>query len=428
MERKIGRTRYRLVIRQDLLLRGFARLANGEATLIWGRILRSYHRRGCDLIVRELVYSNTLPSGDRFTPLFDWLVIHRADEVDEPTIMTRLTASNVRLGQMMVYFQPGIGDQFEGWVGALCEHDKISPLNEILLVGPGLNRIRRVKSHSRQQEVKLPAQSERRLDHWSRLRGAIGNVAFARFRNTEIVLIGCGRLGSLMAAKLVRMGIKRITLVDPDKLEAHNRDMTLGNRPSDVGKNKAIVLAKTLHRIRPNARISAIPRTVQDDIVLDRIRCAPVLITCIDNDEARRYVARISSDLMRIHLDCGTIVASSSDEEMNVIAADIRLILPGSCLACVGGLQTDENAEINVESSWTSGGRIGSLPSINSIAVGTALQIYLDFLAERIQHSFWQRIRWSGVQGLTASAGPVPGDRNCAICGKREITLHNSRP
>ena len=423
---------YQLVIRNDLFLQGFSRLANDEIPLMWGRITRSYHRMGCDLIVSELVYSNTLPSGKDLTPLFDWIVIHQSDELDEDAVLDKLKSSNVRLGQLMVYFQPGIGEAFDQWVGVVVEHRKIQPLNSIVLVGPGLQRIQRKPRRVRQNEsVRNPTAQ---MDQWSRLRGALGKEVFARFRQNEIVLVGCGRLGSSMAAKLVRAGLRRITLIDPDNLEPHNRDITVGNQPKDIGKSKAIVLAKTLHRIRPAALITAINRPVQDKLSLEFIRRSPVVITCVDNDESRRHVASVAADLLRIHLDIGTIVAfrpnqDSAEDSVHhpTIAADVRLTLPGACIGCIGGLTEEESEKSSVE-SWNSGGRIGSIPSITSIAVGTALQIYFDFLAERITHSFWQRISWNGLQGLSTLAGPVSGDRNCAVCGSGRFSLNNSRP
>jgi len=143
------------------------------------------------------------------------------------------------------------------------------------------------------------------------------------------------------------------------------------------------------------------------------------VISCVDNDQCRKYVARRCAELLCIHLDVGTIVRQTSDSDSKAppsdrveVAADIRLIVPGSCLNCVGGLETESDAGM----SWQSGGRIGSLTSINHMAVGAAQQIWFDFLAGRITSSWWQRLRWSSDEGLIGTAGPVSGSDDCSVC------------
>ncbi len=91
----------------------------------------------------------------------------------------------------------------------------------------------------------------------SRALEAPGKLAHA-----HIVLVGVGTLGGAMAVNLARAGVGRLTLVDPDNLEADN----LGRHPlgaRELGQKKAEALARRLYEDVPTVEVSAIPTHVQ---------------------------------------------------------------------------------------------------------------------------------------------------------------------
>lgn len=411
---------YRLFIPADIWNRAFGELVTGRRQLAWGRIVRSYHGDYCDLIVRRMRYSTELPDGNDHSVVFDWLLLDAPTEESTDDIIRKLNHSHVRPGQLLVYVKPGIGDQHDRWIGSVVEKGAIRPLRKICLVGPGMKSMSRLS----RKRLLVPAEQTSSSDsQWSRFIGSIGQSGFRRFRNTKVLLLGTGGLGSLLASTLVRSGLRDLTMVDHDILENHNRDRTFGNTPQDVGMPKAEILAHYLHSIRPSAKITAIKRRIEDELIIDRFRRASVVFTCLDNDQSRAYASNLCAELLKVHIDLGTLVGRRDLEPRNppqtdladrIIAADVRLILPGACLGCVGGLQN----EVGVAQDWNSGGRVGSLTSINHIAVGTAKQLYLDLLTEKLQSSYWQRIEWVQGQGLRVAGNAVTGNPKCPICGK----------
>jgi len=63
--------------------------------------------------------------------------------------------------------------------------------------------------------------SVRRLDpSWVHGRDAVAKVP--RLREPHVVLLGCGSLGSFVATQIAQCGVGRMTLVDPDLMEAAN--------------------------------------------------------------------------------------------------------------------------------------------------------------------------------------------------------------
>lgn len=75
--------------------------------------------------------------------------------------------------------------------------------------------------------------------------------------NKQVLLIGAGAVGSVVAELLVRGNVKRITLMDSDKFEAGNLSRhTLDLR--DIEDSKAIKLARRLNLASPHAVVEAI--------------------------------------------------------------------------------------------------------------------------------------------------------------------------
>jgi molybdopterin/thiamine biosynthesis adenylyltransferase len=421
---------YRLVIHSDAWDRIFGELSSGRQQFAWGPIVRSYHPPYCDLIMQNLKFATEFPKGSNHSLIFDWGIIDSPTSENESQIMEKLSGSEVQPHQLLAYVKAGIGSDHERWIGAVKADGRLLQISQIRLVGPGMRTLGRSFRTSVAIGAKVP-----RSDRWSRIEGVLGRKPFAKFRRTPVLLIGAGRLASLLASSLIRNGLRELTIIDPDQLEDHNRDSTFGNFPSDIGKGKAGVLARYLHRVRPQARITAIERDVGDDDIMERFRRASVVFSCVDNDQARRIVAKRCAQLLLVHIDLGTLIrqtrlTSLEDRLLDhtgikidsnaaaEIVADVRLMLPGACLSCVGGLQASDSVSEHESDLWRSGGRIGSLTSLNHLAVGTAQQLYFDLLTEHLTTSFWQRIQWIQGTGLRTAGSAVSADDPCEICGR----------
>jgi hypothetical protein len=83
-----------------------------------------------------------------------------------------------------------------------------------------------------------------------------------RLRGAHVVMVGVGSLGGAMAANLARAGVGRLTLVDPEELEADN----LGRHPlgtRQLGQKKADALAQRLNEDVPTVRVASISSHIQ---------------------------------------------------------------------------------------------------------------------------------------------------------------------
>jgi len=108
---------------------------------------------------------------------------------------------------------------------------------------------------------------------------------------------------------------------------------------------------------------------------------------------------------------------------------DVRLVLPGHCLLCCGGLsnvvearQVLASAEAErafyAQRNWRHE-RAGSLASLNHCAVGLALRLLEDFIAARVQDSTWAHAEFDPAGRLSVvypHLPPVSERSTCRLC------------
>ncbi|NPA10929.1 MAG: ThiF family adenylyltransferase [Epsilonproteobacteria bacterium] len=64
----------------------------------------------------------------------------------------------------------------------------------------------------------------------------------------DVLVVGCGGLGNIIATTISCVGLRRIYLIDFDKIEPHNLHRQFQFFEKDLGKNKSDVLAKRIKR------------------------------------------------------------------------------------------------------------------------------------------------------------------------------------
>jgi hypothetical protein len=108
-------------------------------------------------------------------------------------------------------------------------------------------------------------------------------------RGKRVTLIGCGSLGGLVAQAVAHAGIGRLTLVDPEILEAAN----LGRHVLDatsLGRAKAPALASRLRAQLPHLDVRAISHRVQDPPAATALENADLVICTAADWAAERYL------------------------------------------------------------------------------------------------------------------------------------------
>ncbi|RMD81716.1 MAG: hypothetical protein D6815_11080 [Candidatus Dadabacteria bacterium] len=118
-----------------------------------------------------------------------------------------------------------------------------------------------------------------------------------------LAIIGCGNVGSQVAAHAARMrGIRRLILVDPDRFEAGNLvSQAIG--PADIGRAKARLLAERILALNPSCETLAFVERIER-LPVGYFRDA-ILLGCVDSRAARQAINRVAWRVGRAWIDAG---------------------------------------------------------------------------------------------------------------------------
>ena len=115
-------------------------------------------------------------------------------------------------------------------------------------------------------------------------------------RDRSALVAGCGSVGSYLAEQLVRSGVGRLVLLDPEEVEAENLSRAVYTA-DDVGRPKPEALARRLLEIDPAVELALVPSAVEAlaPAALDvLVRGADVVLAATDDPAAQRALDRFA--------------------------------------------------------------------------------------------------------------------------------------
>ncbi|KAG1956676.1 ubiquitin-like modifier-activating enzyme [Pimephales promelas] len=164
----------------------------------------------------------------------------------------------------------------------------------------------------------LPAEEfAPRGDRYDALRACIGESLCLKLHSFRVFMVGCGAIGCEMLKNLALLGVGlnrcsgEICVTDPDLIEKSNLNRQFLFRPHHIQKPKSTTAAAATLEINPELQIEAhlnkvYPATedIYSDAFFSRLN---LVVTALDNVEARRYVDSRSVSNQKALLDSGTM-------------------------------------------------------------------------------------------------------------------------
>eukprot|EP01087_Luapelamoeba_hula_P010492 TRINITY_DN277_c3_g2_i1.p1 TRINITY_DN277_c3_g2~~TRINITY_DN277_c3_g2_i1.p1 ORF type:complete len:705 (+),score=110.05 TRINITY_DN277_c3_g2_i1:1164-3278(+) len=126
-------------------------------------------------------------------------------------------------------------------------------------------------------------------------------------------VVGSGAIGCETLKNLALMGVGtegKITLTDIDTIEISNLNRQFLFRESDISKGKSQVAAAAVAKMNPHVKIDALMTKVcteTEDVLNDKFwKSLDVVVTALDNVQARQYIDRRCLYFTKPMLDSGT--------------------------------------------------------------------------------------------------------------------------
>jgi len=126
---------------------------------------------------------------------------------------------------------------------------------------------------------------------------ALSQEECASLASKRITVVGCGGLGGAAIEALARIGVGHLRLIDGDVFEQSNLNRQLLCTEDAIGREKALVGAERVHSINSEVNVEPIVAYLSEENVADLVRDSDCVIDCLDNFEARFWLAHACQTL-----------------------------------------------------------------------------------------------------------------------------------
>jgi len=181
----------------------------------------------------------------------------------------------------------------------------------------------------------------------------VGLAGQRRIRNTSVLCIGAGGLGSPIAMYLAAAGIGRLGIVDFDMVDHSNLQRQILHSDADVGTSKADSAKAAIAALNPNVQVDLHKTRITADNAFDLIRPYDIVVDSTDNFPTR-YLTNDACVLLKKPNVYGSIFRFEG--QASVFAPH----LGGPCYRCL----YPEPPPPGMVPSCAEGGVLGVLPGI----------------------------------------------------------------
>ncbi len=118
----------------------------------------------------------------------------------------------------------------------------------------------------------------------------LGAQGQTKLKQSHVVIVGAGGLGSPVSLYLAAAGVGNLTIVDHDHVDITNLQRQILFTEADLGLNKAQVGAKRLKALNSKIDIHAVSEGLNDSNAIALLKNADLVLDCTDNFSTRYLI------------------------------------------------------------------------------------------------------------------------------------------
>ncbi len=215
-----------------------------------------------------------------------------------------------------------------------------------MVVGPDGCRCRKLGSTTEVpvwevgETVKLmsdagPSSAAAAHDRQVRAFGAAGQAILSKL---HVAVVGGGGTGSVVVQQLAHLGVRRLTIIDPDDVETTNLNRLVGAGPADIGTAKVKVARRTVLAVNPDAQVEAVVGDIVDHAIAQRLASFDFVFLCTDSHASRAVVGQSAYQHLVPTIDMGVSITVGA-AGVEYVTGRVQMLAPGAtCLSCTRAL------------------------------------------------------------------------------------------
>lgn len=178
---------------------------------------------------------------------------------------------------------------------------------------------------------------------------AFGEKTTGILGQLTVGVVGCSGTGSWVIEQLARLGVGKLVLVDPKKVERKNLNRIIGTKEQDVdnGYFKVDAIKEHIRHMGTGTRVEACNEsTFNRETALKLAQC-DVLFGCMDSVEGRDWLNRIATFYLLPYFDLGVRLDADGQGGINYVCGNVNYLLPGGSSLLSRGCYTSESLRVD---------------------------------------------------------------------------------
>jgi sulfur carrier protein ThiS adenylyltransferase len=231
----------------------------------------------------------------------------------------------------------------------------------------------------------------------------IGELGQKDLKNSHVLIIGAGGLGSPAALYLAAAGVGSLVIADFDTLDVSNLQRQISYQTNDIGSDKVILMKNRLESLNPEIRIRTINQEMDEEQLLLELMMTNLVLDCTDNMKSRRM---INSACVKAKVPA--IIGAAIQMEGQLMFFDHKQD-DSACYQCV--FPDSEEQELNCTNAGVLGpvvGTIGSLQALEAIK-------YIVGMPSSVRN----KLKLFDGKTLDWQTFTIGKDPECLVCGQK---------
>ncbi len=301
---------------------------------------------------------------------------------------------------------------------------RILPISDIVVLG---ERLKKLTPNSASQRGKQKRFSSEFFSRQIRFLGEAGQRILSHL---SCAIVGSGGTGSLIFEALLRLGVGKLVLIDPDRIELSNLNRIIQASRQDVQSKrlKVEIMKRKAQRINRKTKVIALARSILEKGAQGQLKGVDVIFGAVDNDLARLVFNQLAARYLIPLIDVATGINVDKKGHILDFAGQVYLFVPGAspCLSCLEAIDAREvNLSLMSEEDRSRQRQLGYISGETLVAPAVLplnMQLVSLALAEFMNLIFGFRkvnnyVFYDGLsEDRVAHAIKVKPESSCPVC------------
>ncbi|HYT93262.1 MAG TPA: ThiF family adenylyltransferase [Gemmataceae bacterium] len=174
-----------------------------------------------------------------------------------------------------------------------------------------------------------------------------GEGTLGRLRQLSVAVVGCSGTGSIVVEQLARLGVGKLTLVDPDRVERKNLNRILNATLEDAREKrfKVDVLARRIEEMGLGTVVQPLPLNLVDPAAVKAVAECDVAFGCMDGVEGRHVLNLLAVFYLVPYFDVGVRLEADGSGGIDEVCGTVHYLRPDQSSLLARGVYTLEELQ-----------------------------------------------------------------------------------